>query len=312
MRPLEASSQAVFGQHGRGLFRRRGDGARRTLEKYTRKVFPSASRLTYNPLFKTIVDTADVGTRVFFSQFRPLPPNHLRIRVGVGNRIFFNQSFFVWAALPWWLYALNAGWCRLDATIVDIGCGCGRWAMHLRNFELKSHRFTGHYYGIDIDDEMLEWCRRHFDAGRFTFFQSTDRSTSYNRDAGGDDCYRVPLDDGVADFVFSTSLFTHLLEEQLANYLLETYRLLKPGGWMAHTVFCLDHPPATLGGRHSFAHQIGAARVESLRQPEAAVAYAKSHLFEAARTAGFPAPEMLFDPTGRDWQPILLARKPMG
>ena len=130
MRPLKASSQAVFGQHGRGLFRRRGDDARRTLEKYTRKVFPSASGLAYNPLFKTIVDTADVGTRVFFSQFRPLPPNHLRIRVGVGNRIFFNQSFFVWAALPWWLYALNAGWCRLDSTIVDIGCGFGGLRRH--------------------------------------------------------------------------------------------------------------------------------------------------------------------------------------
>jgi len=48
------------------------------------------------------------------------------------------------------------------------------------------------------------------------------------------------VDDSV-DFVFSTSLFTHLLENDLINYCREGYRVLKQGGSMAMYCFCINY-----------------------------------------------------------------------
>jgi SAM-dependent methyltransferase len=205
------------------------------------------------------------------------------------------------------MFAMNRGWVDFDSTIVDIGVGCGRYAHHLRDFDFRGRRFQGRYIGIDIDQEALDWCKRHFDAERFSFVLSTDKSTSYNRDTGGAAPFKVPVESGTANLIFSTSLFTHLLEEEANNYLAETYRMLKPEGVMAHSVFCLDHPPPTFGNRHTFAHRMGNAHVESLRQPEAAVAYTKQYLFDRAAALGFREIDMLHGPGV--WQPLLVARR---
>jgi predicted SAM-dependent methyltransferase len=123
----------------------------------------------------------------------------------------------------------------------------------------------------------------------------------------GNSQYPLPVADESADFVFSTSLFTHLLEEQLDNYCRESYRALKPGGHMAMACFSMDHPPPTYGQRHTFQYRIANAHVESLDVPEAAVAYEESFLFAVAQAAGFPTAEILEAPG--DWQPMLLCRK---
>jgi hypothetical protein len=53
--------------------------------------------------------------------------------------------------------------------------------------------FGGKYYGVDIDREMLQSCRQHFDADRLAFFEATGRSVSYNRLHGALEPYRIPL-----------------------------------------------------------------------------------------------------------------------
>jgi hypothetical protein len=129
----------------------------------------------------------------------------------------------------------------------------------------------------------------------------------YVNSESGEDKYALPLTNGVADLVFSTSLFTHLLEDQLIDYCRESHRVLKLDAHMAMYCFCLDYPPPTFGDRHTFSHTIGNARVESIVLPEAAVAYSKEFLFRIAREAGFRTTEML---AGRDdLQPLLLCQK---
>jgi SAM-dependent methyltransferase len=264
--------------------------------------------LTYNPLFKLAVDIPDLLPRFVFRELARIPPNHLRIRVGVGNRIFGNQVAFLSEATKFWIHYLHAGICRLDSTIVDIGCGCGRYAHALRDYRYKAETFSGRYVGIDVDQEALDWCTRHFDRERFEFHRSTHVSRAY-RAAGSQDRspYALPVADGSVDFVFSTSLFTHLLEDEVANYLRESWRVLKPGGHMVMNFFSMDHPPPTYGGRHSFRFQVGNAHVESDEIPEAAVAYREEFLVAAARQAGFEAPEARV--ALGDWQPILVARR---
>ncbi len=277
------------------------------LDRAIRRVIPSASRLTYNPIFKAVVDSFDLLPKLVYEELSRIPPNHMRIRVGVGNRIFANQVIFVTGPKDFWMHAFHSGLCRLDSTIVDIGCGCGRYAHPLRDYRFKSERFTGKYVGIDIDEEMLEWCKGNFDAGRFSFHRSNHASKAYRGVENGNSHYHVPVADGSADFVFSTSLFTHLLEEQLGNYCQEGYRVLRSGGHMAMACFSMDHPPPTYGTRHTFRHRLGNACVESLEVPEAAVAYEEKFLFAAAQAAGFRTAEILEAPG--DWQPMLLCRK---
>jgi SAM-dependent methyltransferase len=259
----------------------------RTTTSFVRRVVPSMARLTFNPVVSRALDAVDWPTRFLFPEFSKLPPNHLRVRVGVGNRILFNHLRYLVGPKNFWMYVFAQDLCTLDATVLDLGCGCGRYASHLRDLQVGPSRFSGRYYGVDIDPEMLGWCRDNFDPERFAFFEAAGRSIAYNRpqESPGNE-WRVPLDDGSVDFVFSTSLFTHLLEDDLVNYARETRRLLRPGSFTLHSFFSVENPPRTFGGRHTFAELIGNAHVESLRQPEAAVAYSERFIGDVLRTAG--------------------------
>jgi SAM-dependent methyltransferase len=278
------------------------------LQKAIRRAIPSTSRLTYNPLFKIVVDSFDLLPKLMYKEVSKIPPNHMRIRVGVANRLLANHVSYVSGAKDFWMHAFHAGVCRLDSTIVDIGCGCGRYAHHLRDYRFGSERFSGKYVGIDIDEEMLDWCRRNFDSERFSFYRSNHDSRAYKAVEKPDAQYALPIADESADFVFSTSLFTHLLEKELVNYTQESYRVLKRDCWMAMYCFSMDHPPPTFGDRHTFGFRMGNAHVESMSVPEAAVAYEEKFLLEMAREAGFRTAEMLIG-GAEDWQPMLLCRK---
>jgi SAM-dependent methyltransferase len=281
---------------------------KKSVERLARRFVPSTSLLSHNPFFKWIVNFSDLLPRAIWPEFRNLPPNHLRIRVGVGNRFFSNQTFYIGIAENFWLYYINSGAVTLTSSIVDIGCGCGRFAHHLRDYRYADTLFSGKYIGVDIDAEMLDWCRKHFDAPRFEFLQSTHANKSYNKPGESAQTYAIPVEAATVDFVLSRSLFTHLLEPELRNYLEESLRIMKPGAQLAMSFFCLDYPPETYGGRHTFSHKIGNAAVESLAVPEAAVAYTETFMVNLAREVGFSKADVV----GRNpanWQQDLVAQK---
>jgi SAM-dependent methyltransferase len=278
------------------------------LDHALRRVFPSTSRLTFNPMFRWTVNTFDAIPRLVFPEFRGLPPNHLRIRSGVGNRILNNQTHFLVHARDFWMFVFSEHVIGMNADIVDIGVGCGRWLHWLRDYNFRNRRFTGTYVGVDVDGEAVDWCRRNYDGERFRFHHSSDASVSYDQ-AGSGKSYRIPEADGTFDLVFSNSLLTHLLQAELENYVRESYRLLKPHGTMMHTIFNIEHPPATLGTRHTFSHPRGDAMIESEAQPEAAVAYHSDFLLSLCRRVGFSDCEIIYMPSGAQHQPVLFCRK---
>jgi SAM-dependent methyltransferase len=252
-----------------------------------------------------------------YREFRDLPPNRLRIRVGVGNRILFNAAQFKTFPVAFWLDALERGLVRLDSTILDLGCGCGRFALTLRDLFFHDRRFTGHYFGVDVDDEMLAWCRTHFPADHFAFHRVHTYSKTYNPTPATNghhsspsgsaphviepkplpaplpSCLNLPLESASVDFAFANSLFSHLLESEFRSYLKEAARVLRPGGYMQFSVFCLQHVDQSLGSRWSFRHRLGPAHIESPKYPEAAVAYDLEWLREASLDAGFSHVEVL-------------------
>jgi SAM-dependent methyltransferase len=167
--------------------------------------------------------------------------------------------------------------------------------------------FSGRYVGVDIDEESLHWCRQNFDSERFSFHRSNHVSKAYNVAGKAEENYVLPIANESIDFVFSTSVFTHLLEPEMVNYYKESFRVLKPGGSMAMYFFSMDHPPPTFGDRHTFQFRIANSYVESMVVPEAAVAYEEAYLFKVANETGFRSAEVMFAPD--DWQPMLLCRK---
>lgn len=116
-----------------------------------------------------------------------------------------------------------------NATVLDIGCGCGRTARVLIN-----NRWITRYIGFDVIPENVAWCNNFIAPnwhGSASFHCYDLYSAEYNP-AGkirAEDLRFPAPDDGV-DVVFASSLFTHLLEPDAIHYLREIGRVLTSRG----------------------------------------------------------------------------------
>jgi SAM-dependent methyltransferase len=216
------------------------------------------------------------------------------VRTGVGNSIFFPHDYYLTSGFNTWMYHFATGVAKLDSNIVDIGSGSGKGAVALRDFHYNGVRYTGTYYGFDIDRAMVDWCNENFPREHFRFTWLDVGSTVYNP-TGKKETPRLDVPDGTVDLVYSHSLFSHLLEADIENYLAESFRMLRPGGTTLMSFFCLDDLEALglLGGRWTFRHTLGAARVENEKYPESAVAYRKEWIVDLARRQGFSAVDVI-------------------
>jgi len=163
-----------------------------------------------------------------------------------------------------------------DSRVLDVGCGQGRMAVPLTRFLSGA----GSYDGFDIVFKGIEWCRENISAHHPTFrFHHADiQNTEYN--PGGKYAaaeYRFPFDDGTFDFVFLTSIFTHMRPVEVMQYLTEIGRVLKPGGRCLVTWFLLNpESRALVAARRSelpFLHTIDGCLVTNKDVPEEAIAH---------------------------------------
>jgi SAM-dependent methyltransferase len=160
--------------------------------------------------------------------------------------------------------------------VLDVGCGVGRMAVPL----LDHLDADGSYAGFDVGREMVRWCQKRITARRadFKFTWAPVYNRKYNpfgTTSGAE--YRFPYPDDSFDFVFATSLFTHLMLPDAAHYLREIARVLRPTGKCLLTFFIL-RPEALAeidAGRVSldFRHPIDGGRTIDPREPEAATGF---------------------------------------
>lgn len=252
-----------------------------------RTVVPSLAKISYNPFVKVVGDTIARVLGWPFPELRYLPPNHLRIRLGTGNRLFNGHFVFIQAGNEVWLKFLSQKYCTINSDIVELGCGCGRIARPLRDPSWDPW-FHGTYVGVDIDDEMIKYCRSNFPDSRFQFILSPHKSTVYrnSHDASVKTRFKLFIaDEQSKDFIYSLSLYSHLLETEVIEYMQESYRILRTGGIMYMTFFCLEH--VELGKRWTFRYRCGNAYIESVQFPEAAVAYHEAFVIDLAKKCGF-------------------------
>lgn len=126
-------------------------------------------------------------------------------------------------------YHIKIGNIKQTDKILEVGSGIGRMAVPLTGY-LKDH---GSYYGFDILEAGINWCKRNITTKFPRFhFQAVDIYNQHYNPKGKikPDGFDFPYDDELFDFVFLTSIFTHMLSMETKNYLREVFRVLKRGG----------------------------------------------------------------------------------
>jgi len=160
--------------------------------------------------------------------------------------------------------------------VLDVGCGIGRMAIPLTNYLSKE----GEYWGFDIVKKGIEWCQSRISSkfSNFHFQHSDVYNKFYNPDGKVQaQNFQFPFEDESFDFVFLTSVFTHMLPPDLENYMCEISRVLKTEGKCLITFFLLNEESENL--IHSglstidFQYNIQGCLTNDENNPEGAIAY---------------------------------------
>lgn len=192
--------------------------------------------------------------------------------------------------------------------VLEVGCGGGRQALALADY-----LGPGGYVGLDIDEESIRACRAQPTLSKFEFLVADVENEVYNPQGGTSGSeYRFPFEDDSFDFVFLASVYTHLLEDDCANYAKEMMRVLRPGGTAAVSIFLQTSPVP--GQAFSFKGRAGAAYLEYPEIPTKVVGYeleAFQRWFEGAEVHGLLGMWRRDDSAQlRQWQDWVVARVP--
>jgi ubiquinone/menaquinone biosynthesis C-methylase UbiE len=209
------------------------------------------------------------------------PPEDLVSSVGSGDFRRIGQEFL----------GYFTDLCDLQPSdhVLDVGCGIGRMAIPLVGY-LDS---AGRYAGFDIVEAGITWCTDHISVQypNFNFARADIYNARYNPGGRIQSCEFVfPYEDESFDFIFATSVFTHMLPADVEHYLMEIRRVLKPTGRTLTTFFLLNDESVQLleAGRSRFAfpHDQGVYRIARKEIPDALVAYQEDFLMQIYEKAG--------------------------
>ena len=152
----------------------------------------------------------------------------------------------------------------------------------------------GSYDGFDVVAKAVDWCVANITPDHPNFrFQHVDvRNPAYNPEGLTDPSeFTFPYPDRAFDFVFLTSVFTHMLPSDLRRYLAEIGRVLRPGGGCLMTFFLLNDPAreAIRAGRanRKFEHEGDGYFYDVENLHEGAVAYEEQDVLSFLPDAGF-------------------------
>lgn len=118
---------------------------------------------------------------------------------------------------------------KANDKILDLGCGCGRIAIHFLDYLNDK----GEYIGIDNNKKLLSYCENNIAILKDNFkFKYIDvYNGAYSKEGSISPKEVVfPLEDESVDVVIMHSVFTHMFIGDINAYLKEVHRVLKKGG----------------------------------------------------------------------------------
>lgn len=250
-----------------------------------------------------------IGARLRNSD--PLIPPDQFYSVGGGDPDLVGREFLD--------YFVELGGLTPNDCVLDIGAGTGRMARPLTRYLDR-----GSYSGLEVTASAVTWCKEAYkNHTNFSFSHADIYNKSYN--ATGKlraSEYRFPYENESFDFIFLTSVFTHMLPQDVERYVSEISRVLKKGGRCFSTFFLLN-------GESLINMSVGLSNINftyPIRElpgclshlkdiPEAAIAYPETHARRLFADHGL----VLDDPIHlgswcgrrqfRSFQDIIVARK---
>ena len=102
--------------------------------------------------------------------------------------------------------------------------------------------------------------------------------------------FRFPFSDNRFDLAVACSVFTHMLPDEIENYVAEVFRILKTGGRCFMSVFLFDVEAETAVATGStifdFCHPIGPCLTFDSERPEEGIACRKEWFLELLEANG--------------------------
>ena len=252
-------------------------GKQITMKRFLYYFLPVPIRLFARRLYFLPIDTFDC---IFGKRPDGVPPRG-KIFIGHGDYIKQGEKFLS--------YFQELAGLQPNHAVLDVGCGIGRMAVPLTKYLDKN----GSYDGFDIVKSGIDWCKKHISSRHPNFrFQYTGLynqlyNTSDKVDASN---FRFPYDGGKFDFVFLTSVFTHMMPAEVENYILEIGRVMKPGAKCLMSFFIVNCESEDLMIKQpthmNFPINKGFYRLHSSQVDTANVAYDEEWVFEKSENAG--------------------------
>jgi len=141
-------------------------------------------------------------------------------------------------------------------------------------------RDGGSYEGFDVNAEGISWCKENITKQYLNFnFQVSEVYNKQYNPTGKYKAseYKFPYKDATFDFVFLTSVFTHMFPLDMKNYLREIKRVLRKNGRSFITFFLLNQESLRLmneGQSHEdFKYDFGEYRTTDDKIPEHCIAH---------------------------------------
>lgn len=123
--------------------------------------------------------------------------------------------------------------------VLDVGSGIGRIAIPLSEYLSKEAR----YEGFDIVKTGIDWCEKNittsFPNFRFTHIDLENDLYNLSTSKRAKN-FNFPYEDNSFDLVILTSVFTHMMPEDIENYVYQISRVLRAGGRCIMTFFIIN------------------------------------------------------------------------
>jgi SAM-dependent methyltransferase len=171
--------------------------------------------------------------------------------------------------------------------VMEIGSGQGRMAIPLTSYLDES----GSYMGFDVVADAVADCEARVSSRfpRFRFVHVDVMNDLYTETGTSAADFDFPFGDDAFDFVFATSVFSHMPPDEIERYIVESRRVVRPGGRLFATLFLMDDEAqrASAGSPFDFPHQIDGSWYMALHPRSANVAITPDRLHEMATKAGW-------------------------
>lgn len=198
--------------------------------------------------------------------------------------IYTGRGDFIKVGKYWKERFIKDGFLMPEHNVLDIGSGIGRMAL-----PLTTYLTSGKYEGFDAVYQGVKWCKENIQSQYPHFnFQYIDLSNDLYKGNGIDpSTYSFLFEKEYFDFIFAISVFTHLIDSELENYIKQSARVIKKNGILFATFFIVSDDYTPNNQRFNFPHDFGHFLLMDKVVQSANVAYRFDYLQRLFNQSGF-------------------------